>query len=388
MLAYSGEMQMQVRAQNAAFAAASAMAGLQSNKLNQLEAQLYAASLDEFRIRRTIDGMLLTVHRSGGCDPNPPPPAASGTSGLPSDTSLCIAIYNDLRPRLATLVGRYDAETAQLNAFLASTSYRAIVRQARQLLKDIPKDCTPAGSLDCQFNYTAIPVGGSILAPVAPANYFVHDTLFQRVQTGAGGPPSYEPSLSPLSAEVVTCQKVPLLAGIPFIGTAARPGPTYTVVGRAAARSIPAVQEWFVPGPATPGGQGRYTPLSGLNLQPFEPATGADKLSADINRTVWEDIDPATGAYVDPPVTNVFSPDSFDVQFSDFPVWNNPNANGGAGGFNITYATGTFIPLSIPLALRYGHMPYSTFSAFTVWWSTAAAPVTRGKLTEGVDYAC
>jgi hypothetical protein len=193
------------------------------------------------------------------------------------------------------------------------------------------------------------------LTPIAPANSFVHDAWFQRVQLGTGGPaanPGYSPSLSPVSAEVVACAKVPLFASVPFIGTA-KAGPTYTVVGRAAARTIPALEEWFVPGSPTPGHLAMWTNLGGIGMQPYEPAPGADQLSTDMNRALWDLPNFVLGAVPQ-------AADHFDVDFSGFPVWNNPNANGGAGGYNRSYATGDFMPVGTVNQFLWGHTPSAT----------------------------
>jgi hypothetical protein len=267
---------------------------------------------------------------------------------------------------------------------MAANQFNSTDAKAKNLLSDIVKSCVP-GSLECSFNYTAVKSGGKVLVPIAPASNFVHDAYYQRFQVSSGivGLNSpYKSSLAPVSAEVVVCATVPVLAGIPFIGTKF-PGPTFTVVGRGAARSIPSVQEWFVPGSPTPGGStGMFTPLAGIGLQPYEPAPGADALASDSLQAFWQ----PTGA----PDTR--AADSFNVDFAGFPVWNNAGANSGGGGYSRTYAPGTFMPADagpdFQTRTHLGSVPYSHFSAFVTWWSTARQKTAPRALVQGVDYKC
>jgi hypothetical protein len=68
-LNYGNQIRMQIRAQNAADAAAQALLAIQTERWNMMTAMLYASSVEEYRIRHILDGILLAENGAGGCDP-------------------------------------------------------------------------------------------------------------------------------------------------------------------------------------------------------------------------------------------------------------------------------------------------------------------------------
>ncbi len=64
---YSDMVRWQVRAQNAADAAAQAIVALQTQQFNEMEMTLYAADVEEYRIRNILYALELTAYGNGGC---------------------------------------------------------------------------------------------------------------------------------------------------------------------------------------------------------------------------------------------------------------------------------------------------------------------------------
>ena len=98
---YGDTLRWQVRAQNAADAAASAALSVQTQSWNQQLSLVYAASLEEWRIRHLLTGMQAAAYGDPGC-------AASG----------CQATFDALKTEYMRAVARYtkDVELRPTNS--------------------------------------------------------------------------------------------------------------------------------------------------------------------------------------------------------------------------------------------------------------------------------
>jgi hypothetical protein len=91
---YANVVRWQIRAQNAADAAAAASMSPIANGWNEIELQLYASTIEEMRIRYLNQALLNTLAQQG-C----------------TSTAACTADYNALVPQLASAVANYDQNT-------------------------------------------------------------------------------------------------------------------------------------------------------------------------------------------------------------------------------------------------------------------------------------
>ena len=62
-LNYANTVRWQIRAQNAADSAASTLISIQTQRYNEAEIMLYAADVEEIRLRHLLDGCLLYTSR-------------------------------------------------------------------------------------------------------------------------------------------------------------------------------------------------------------------------------------------------------------------------------------------------------------------------------------
>ncbi len=97
LLDFGDVVRWQIRAQNAADAAASATLVPEANRINETELLLYAATIDEMRIRY-LNQAILNAITQNGC----------------SGTAACVADYNALVPALDAAVAAYDGEVKYL----------------------------------------------------------------------------------------------------------------------------------------------------------------------------------------------------------------------------------------------------------------------------------
>jgi len=133
-----------------------------------------------------------------------------------------------------------------------------------------------------------------------------------------------------------------------------------------------------VPGSPTPGQSDDFTTMGGLAFQPYEPQPAADALANDMANALWS-------KWNQPYAADPRAADNFDISFAGFPHWKNPTANNGAGGYQINYATSAFMPCG---CTEWESIPFSSFSAFVTWWTTAEQAISPKTLVKGTDYAC
>ena len=273
---YGNTLRWQMRAQNAAAAAAQAVMAIQTQHFNELTAALYASNVEEYRIRALQDGMLNALNGAGGCTGDPPSPKAKGQALFTTGSGTCDQVFNTLLPYYEEAVVRYGADIAQLNNVATLTTYSNWTADSASMLTHISSSshCNNVSTTvvvsdggDCQFEYKLNGIGyrRGLNALEADAYNVVFpalgDTLANNTETENAQ--LFDPGM----VDIVTCAKVPPL--IPLF-SALQAGSHY-VRGRAGATAVLAVNDWLQPGvildPARSGS---------IAFQPYENYTSAD----------------------------------------------------------------------------------------------------------------
>jgi hypothetical protein len=241
-LDYASTIRWQVRAQNAADAAAASLLSVQTTRFNQMEMTLYALSLDEWRIRNLIESLVLVVQGGGGCQ-NQTPPFVAGVA-----TSACGVAYTALRTALVAAVYRYTQETQALQTI---QQYATIANETTEINAIIAAQnggtlCGATNGWDCGFTYALAP-GGQLQTRTQVWNvdqYFGGTGPYGNITWQAGTVATVNQNLLPARLEVVACAKVtPPIAN--FFQLHAQ---TFLAIGRAGATTVAATTEWLIPG--------------------------------------------------------------------------------------------------------------------------------------------
>ncbi|MDQ2872716.1 MAG: Tad domain-containing protein [Candidatus Eremiobacteraeota bacterium] len=250
-LSYGNMLRWQIRSQNAADAAARGILSIQATQWNEMESDLHASAVEEYRIRSIAQAMLLTIRGNGGCNVH---------SDVHDDKS-CRAMYFNLRAQYANAVTRYANDVTLLQR-ITNPSFDDQVTAAKAALAAYQQNCGQTNGGDCGFAYTltaAKPRVDQYLADVrADCCGFV-------VGGGTNAPASLAKNLSPMQIEVVACANVPTLLPAFFKFTA----PTYTAIGRAAATTVMSTQEFMYVGTIN-------NPLTGKPFQQVEYPASED----------------------------------------------------------------------------------------------------------------
>ena len=253
---YGNTVRWQMRAQNAADAAAQALVSVQTQRWNELTMALYTANVEEFRIRFLLDGMLQALDGAGGCGPVPGY-SNKYTTLTPFTTGpkTCPQTFLDLLPYYEKAVNRYTADVALVNNISSGADRTSWESDITNLLahlsssthcNDVTNTAFNVDGGDCKITYTLNYKGTrSGLQSVS------QDALEQWVSDGAGGyvpSPDNQPEnpvlFDPGMVDVVTCAKVPPL--IPSFGVLH--AATHYVIGRAGATAVQFEEDWLVPG--------------------------------------------------------------------------------------------------------------------------------------------
>ena len=232
-LDFGNGIRWQLRAQNAADSAAQAVLSLQTQAFNEMTAVLYASAIEEFRIRRLLNGIVLAEYNAGGCAPNPAP--APGT-----DVPSCDAVFTTLRDQYFKAVTRYTQDVVTLNRITDTLNYANMNADARSLVSHIAS-CGGVVGGDCNFHYV-ISVG------TRDDTQSVEMDALGILKPSLGrltGPSGVNPLLfAPLKVEVDVCTTVqPMIPG--FFGYHPQP---YHAIGRGAATAVMMEQDWLQPG--------------------------------------------------------------------------------------------------------------------------------------------
>ncbi len=272
---YGNTLRWQMRAQNAADAAAQAIMAIQTQHFNEMTAILYASNVEEFRARLLLDGMLNSLNGAGGCT-GLPTPVAKNQARFGTGTGTCDQVFANLLPAYEESVARYGNDIQQLNNVAVLSVYANWKADSTSMMThlDSSTHCNTittttvvADGGDCVFEYTlngiAYRTGLNALSADAYNIVFpaLGDTLANNAETE--NPQFFDPGM----VDVVVCAKVPPL--IPLFG--ALQAKTHYVIGRAGATAVLAENDWLQPGviidPARAGS---------IQFQPYENYTSAD----------------------------------------------------------------------------------------------------------------
>jgi hypothetical protein len=258
VLNYGSMVRWQMRAQNAADAAARGMLAAQTSQWNQTTADLHAATVEEYRIRYLLNDLLEVTQGNGGCLDSAQAPAPNPQG--------CDQMYLNLRGQYFDAVKRYTDDVALMNRISTPTQQDQITAINAALAQYQANCGQPAGG-DCAFKYT-------VIAAQRRQNSYLENVYADCCAFIIGGGTQGHPNdnLTPLQIEVVACANVPSL--IPsFWNFTAQP---FTAVGRAAATSIQGTQEFMYLGSV-------INPTTGKVFQPAEYPETDDGTAAFTN---------------------------------------------------------------------------------------------------------
>jgi hypothetical protein len=268
---YGNTLRWQMRAQNAADAAAQAVMAIQTQHFNEISALLYASNIEEFRARLLLDGMLNSLNGAGGCSGLPTSQKASGQSLFTTGTGTCDQVFANLMPYYEESVQRYTNDLFQLNDVATLTTYNNWKADSLAMVThlDSSSHCnSPATTVvvsdggDCAFQYTlnGIAARGGLSTDAADAYKFsVHASLPETENAAL-----FEPGM----VDIVTCAKVPPILAI-FGALNAK---THYAIGRAGATGVITEEDWFQPGALVDQPRGAPSTV----FQPNENYTSAD----------------------------------------------------------------------------------------------------------------
>ncbi len=269
-LNYANVIRYQIRAQNAADSAAQALASIQAQRWNEMEATLYASNIEEFRARRLLDGMLLAVDASGGC-------AFSYNFG-PTKPGTCNRTYIDERAGFIRSAARYSADAQFLQDATAQATLTNWWTDAQSLVQTLKTSCNPAvrnvtqaavASIhpqggDCAFRYTILGAQPTTRTGLGTVTQDAQNVSLPNLgHGGSAGSANENPQIfGPVEIDVATCAAVPPL--VPNFGPIHFT--TYYAIGRAAATNVMLEQDWLQPGSVDD-----YQRRDPLNDQVFQP---------------------------------------------------------------------------------------------------------------------
>ncbi|MEA2688871.1 MAG: hypothetical protein QOD51_1478, partial [Candidatus Eremiobacteraeota bacterium] len=226
-------------------------------------ALLYAAAVEEYRLRQLIGAMMLAANNDASCRA----PVAPATT--------CAQTFADLRRAYAASLQRYTTDV-QLVSRASQYTLGQAKSDARAIVADFQAKCGQANGGDCAFNYNVVDVSrraGSVNDVEMSANVWAVNTT----PLPGGGPANVKDDYAPAQIEIVTCAKVdPIVPS--FLGFTP---PTFTAVGRAAATSAMVTQEWIQPGYIV-------NPQTGA---PFQPVETWAQGGAAMDQKYWYSID-------------------------------------------------------------------------------------------------
>lgn len=219
----------EIRAQNAADAAASTSLAITANMWNEETTILYAAAVDEYRIRYLNQALINTI------------------DGVGCSSATCASDYATLRSELNAAVSGYDADVQLLrqgNNFTEGGQ----TSDEQKVESLIGNDCATASDYTCQFTYTK--------------TAWTLTNFYKKSGLDIG------------EVEYVACKQMPYFgSALLNLGHAG----TYKVIGRGAAAVVPANTEAFDPGT-------QINAKTGQAYQPVEHwATSQNGVANDVN---------------------------------------------------------------------------------------------------------
>lgn len=305
------QMRWQIRAQNAADSAAYAQLAVQVQEYNRMNVLLYAASIEEFRIRKLQSGMALAARNNGSCTawPNHQYDTTIFTT-TPNAGNSCMEFFFQLRPKLAQAVNRFTTLTNLVNRATASENFTTQKADGARLigLLGTPKACASSVHLDCAFAYTTLDFTArprSDMQPIAMANAGIRHGIGGSTNPGLIDNPLNENVFGPAMTDVVVCRSYMTLYDR-FLGR-----PPIRIVARGAAKNAVTQAEWWQPAFYTnPWTKAPFAPA-----EPYVSPQGPDNQD-------WYEPSPSGFTYqaspADPGISQRFGESaSSNVQFMD-----------------------------------------------------------------------
>ncbi len=340
-LNYGNAIRWQIRAQNAADSAAAAVVSIQAQRWNLLMEALYASGVEEYRVRRLLDAVLLTTHASGGCQPDFNKNEAGYAS---TNAPYCNRTYIDLHDAYQRAVSRYGIDAKYVNDIASLATFPKFQSDAQSLLRTLqdpgcssatpspsptstgggngdngngdngnsngdngkgkgkgngnaqatpaPPAPTPNAGFnkptcgDYAFKYTFSPVDQPVngvqgMEYRTGLNNVAADAQIFQFQYGAHNAQVAKDLFDPARVDLVTCAVVPpIIAGIgPFHFK------PYYAIGRAAAADIMVEQDWLQPGSVVdhsrPGGDSLFQPAENYTTSGVDPSGGYNWYNVD-----------------------------------------------------------------------------------------------------------
>ncbi|HEV2738301.1 MAG TPA: pilus assembly protein TadG-related protein [Candidatus Elarobacter sp.] len=268
---YADIVRWQIRAQNAADAAAQAVLALQTQQFNEMNSALYASAVEEYRIRTILYGLELTAYGNGGC----------------SADSSCTVRYATLYNAYLKSAARYHDEIVLLNRITANMDATTMHNDATAVVAHLanPGVCGKTGGGDCAFSYALLDFSPRtpVYTVVKDARAFITPSYGDNMNVASG----VNPSLLPAQTEVSVCADIP--SPIPaFLNFKPKP---FRVIARAAATAVMVEQDWFQPGQLNNAWtNNRYQPVEtwsgsasndGLNVDWYDTDFGGNSSQAN-----------------------------------------------------------------------------------------------------------
>ena len=289
---YSDMVRWQVRAQNAADAAAQSIVALQTQQFNEMSMVLYATAVEEYRIRQILYALELTAYGDGGCT---------------ADNS-CVARYASLEAQYLKAVARYNNEVVMLDRVTANMDATTMSSDAHALLADLKTQCGQQGGGDCAFGYALVAYAGRtpVYGVQMDARAFIKPSLGGHM-TPSG---TLNGSLDPVEVEVAVCADVP--SPVPSLFNF-HPAP-HRVIARAAATAVMMEQDWFQPGSLT-------NPWTQAYYQPVELPSGSTEDAGDGSAKDWYAVDFAGNGSVANTISNGYTFGIYNNEFTAYLGW-------------------------------------------------------------------
>jgi hypothetical protein len=229
VISYANVVRWQIRAQNAADAAAQSVLALQTQQFNQMEVMLYTSAVEEYRVRRLLDAMLLAAHEQGGCP----------------DDATCESIYQTLRTQFLTATQRYTNDVIMTQRVTANINFDSIKSDAQALIGRLTNGaaCAAGTGGDCVFQYQIVDFSqrtDNLETVEMDALGYIVPSFATRTAGAVVNPDLFEPA----RVEVGVCAQIPPVFPA-FLGFHPQP---FFAIGRAAATAVMVEQDWMQPG--------------------------------------------------------------------------------------------------------------------------------------------
>jgi hypothetical protein len=225
---YANAVAWQVRAQNAADGAASAVLSVQANVYNEYSTILYATAVDEYRIRALNQAILNTIYGDG----------CSSSSACDADYQTLVAAYNNAVSSYTDDIHLLDQANNLSQAGQSTDQSKALSMIAGSNWCSSPNDYA------CQFGFKVLDASSNTSGNGNGGGYI----------TGGDN-----------QVDLIACKNVGYFgAALLGLGNTA----TFQVLGRAAAAVVPAYSESFTPSSTNP--------QTGHPFQPAETQWAAD----------------------------------------------------------------------------------------------------------------